>query len=37
MAFALIVEMINIRMRSKISKPVRLYASYAKDKTDEHK
>jgi predicted tellurium resistance membrane protein TerC len=37
MAFALIVEMINIRMRSKISKPVRLHASYAKDRTDEHK
>jgi hypothetical protein len=31
------VEMINIRMRSKISKPVRLHASYAKNQADEHK
>ncbi|MBF8178120.1 TerC family protein [Herminiimonas contaminans] len=33
MGFALVVEMINIRMRSRTAKPVHLHAQYANDET----
>jgi predicted tellurium resistance membrane protein TerC len=37
MAFALVVELINIRMRAKTARPVQLHAPYASERRDEKK
>ncbi|HTH43699.1 MAG TPA: TerC family protein [Oxalicibacterium sp.] len=37
MGFALVVEIINIRMRAKTSRPVHLHAPYANERRDERK